>query len=97
MPEITLKNILSFTTGMFNYYRDKLNLFPEYKKEQVLYRLKKCENDCVVVGKCMHCGCPTKKKVFAPKSCNDGKRFPDFMGEKEWYEFKKKKGIDGSF
>ena len=97
MAKITLKNIVAFTIGNINYYRDKLNLLPEYKKEQALYRLDKCKNDCVVLQKCIHCGCPTHKKVFAPESCNGGKRFPDFMEEKEWYKFKVKKGIDGSF
>ena len=97
MAEITLDNILAFAVGNFNYYREKLNILPDYKKEQALYRLSKCENDCVATGKCIYCGCPTARKVFAPKSCNKGKRFPDFMNEKDWYEFKKAKGIDGSF
>lgn len=97
MSRITLENIKSFLVGHYNYYKDKLGLLPEHKKEQVLYRLSRCENDCVVTGKCMYCGCPTQKKVFAPTSCNKGKRFPDFMSEEKWYKFKKKKGIDGSF
>lgn len=97
MGEITLKNIRAFIVGNVNYYINKMNLLPQYKVEQVLYRLDKCKNDCVVTGKCMHCGCPTQRKVFAPETCNNNIRFPDFMDENKWYEYKKQKKIDGSF
>lgn len=90
----SIKNINSFIEGNYNYFKHKLGNQPGYIEEQVLWRLKQCQDDCVPKGKCIECGCPTHKKVFVTSSCNNGKRFPDLMGEKEWTKFKKENNID---
>ena len=74
-------------------YLDAIDMYPEYKKEQILYRLELCKNDCVPAGKCKHCGCPPEKKSYDPISCNGGERFPDMMNEQDWNEFREKNGI----
>ena len=92
--EINLRNILSFIEGNTNYLMDIFGMYPDYKKEQVLWRLSLCKDDCVKEGECQYCGCPPHKKAFVDKSCNKGDRFPDMMGEEEWKEYKLKHKID---
>jgi len=91
---LNIENIKSFIEGNAKYHYDKLVGVPDYIKEQVIWRLEQCKDDCVVEGKCKECGCPTKKKVYNDKSCNNGERFPDLMGEKEWVKFKKENNIE---
>lgn len=93
LKDINIYNLKSFLQGNFYYYVEKLGIYPDYKREQILYRLDQCKNDCVPNGKCKECGCPTKKKVFASTSCNKGKRFPDLMNQEDWEEFKKKNNL----
>lgn len=82
-------NFKELIEANIDYYKDKFFHMPIYLKEQTLYRLDKCKYDCLVTGKCKHCGCPTKVKVWAHTSCNKGERFPDLMTYLEWQEFKK--------
>lgn len=93
---LNITNIKNFIEGNTSYYYDVVIGLPEHLKQQINYRLFKCKNDCVVTGVCSGCGmgCPTNKKVYASKSCNNNKRFPDLMPKKEWEEFKRKNKID---
>jgi hypothetical protein len=93
MPEITFKNILQFIEGNVNKITDDLKLYPKWKKEQVIWRLSLCKDDCLKIGKCKYCGCSTPGKLYVNKSCNKGDRFPDMMNEEEWNEFKIKNNL----
>lgn len=84
-------NISSFIEGNAKYFYDNLVGLPQHQKEQVIYRLSKCKDDCVISGECIKCTCPTDKKVFVSESCNPD-RFPDMMNEVEWNKFKKENG-----
>lgn len=88
MSKINMKNIKSFIRGHYSIILDKLGQYPEYKQEQVLYRVSLCKNDCIPNKGCIHCGCPPEKKVYDPYSCNGGTRFPNMMNEEEWNQFK---------
>jgi len=94
--KITRDKILGYLEGNFRYYVLKKFLgLPLHIKEQALYRLEMCKNDCTKTGKCKKCGCPTEKKVFVTESCNNGEIFPDLMTKEKWEEFKKKNNING--
>ena len=83
-----LENVKSFIEGNAKYYYEKLQPEPQYIREQRLYRLSICADDCVVDNKCIKCSCPTEKKIFVDKSCNI-ERFYDIMSEEAWEAFKK--------
>ncbi len=89
-----IHNIGSFIEGNAKYFYDNLIGLPEHIKEQVIWRLSKCEDDCVKTGKCKVCGCPTHKKVFVTESCNNGERFPNMMNKEEWENYKKENNIE---
>jgi len=87
ISEITLSKVKSFIEGYSKYYYDNIFGMPEYIKEQVYYRLYTCKDTCLVSGECEKCTCPTIKKSYASKSCNEDK-FPDLMSYSEWNTFK---------
>ena len=91
-----IKNISNFIEGNAKYYYNKLLPFPQHIREQVLYRLYVCKDDCVKTGVCSGCGsgCPTEKKVFVNSSCNEGKKFPDFMDNTNWLIFKQQHNLN---
>lgn len=89
MAEINIKNIMQFFEGNAKMIGDKFNLLPKWKKEQVLWRMDICKDDCIKAGKCKYCGCSSPGKLYVDKSCNGGDRFPDIMSESEWEEYKK--------
>lgn len=89
-----IKNIASFIEGNAKYFYDHLVGLPAYQREQVIYRLEKCKEDCVLTGKCKYCGCPVEKKAFVHESCNGGERFPDMMTLEQWTKFKADNGIE---
>jgi hypothetical protein len=91
--KINSKNIRSFIRGYSNYIVDQLGYYPDYLKEQVEYRLHLCKNDCIPQDGCKYCGCDPEKKVYDPKSCNNGDRFPDLMNEADWVKFKTENNI----
>lgn len=90
--KVTIKNIKDYLEGNSNLLLDKLNLQPEWYKEQIAYRMLICR-DCLSKGKCKECGCDVPGKLYVAKSCNKGERFPDLMSEQEWIIFKHKNGI----
>ena len=83
------KNIKSFIEGNSRYFWDKWIGLPTHIQEQVRMRMNKCEKDCVPQGRCIKCGCPTEKKLFATASCNP-ERHPDLMSNEQWQEYKQK-------
>jgi len=90
---ITPKKILQFIEGNMKMLGDQINLLPGYQKEQVLYRLELCKDDCVPQGNCKYCGCSVPGKLYVRESCNGGERFPDFMDFEEWQKFKEDNNI----
>ena len=80
--------VLQFIEGNTKMLGDVFNLIPEHQREQVLYRMDICKDDCVPQGRCIKCGCSVPGKLYVSKSCNNGERFPDMMDEKEWNVFK---------
>jgi len=86
------KNIKSFIEGNSRYFWDKWMGSPAHIKEQVKYRLSKCENDCLPNNACIQCGCPPRKKAFATRSCNPD-RFPNLMNNEQWKQFKRENKI----
>lgn len=92
LSQITIKNIKSFIEGNMRFYIDKIHSLPEFTKEQYYYRLYQCKDDCLITGICMNCTCPTIKKAFATKSCNEN-RILDLMPGGEWRAYKKANNI----
>ncbi|AGO48990.1 hypothetical protein N356_gp097 [Cellulophaga phage phi14:2] len=89
-----LKNVASFIEGNSKYFYNQLIGLDKDKQEQALWRLSKCEEDCMVTGKCVHCGCPPEKKAFTTTSCNKGARFPDLMDAEAWEKYKQDNNIE---
>ena len=85
LSEINLKNVKAFWQGMCRYYWDKWfpNSFPKHIREQVAYRKKEANEDCVKNGECLECGCKIPHLFYADKSCN-GDCYPVMMKEFEW-------------
>ena len=92
-PKITIPNIISFFQGNIRMLGDRFGQLPQYKKEQVLYRMEICKDTCVPKGKCKHCGCSVPGKLYSSKSCNKGELFPDLMSPYDWEMFKKENNI----
>jgi len=88
-PKLSLKNVKSFFQANSRIVYDMLIGLPLHTQDQIAYRHSLCEQDCFVEGACKYCGCNPYAKAFSTTSCNEGKRFPDLMGEEEWKEFKK--------
>ncbi len=74
-------------------FGDKFNLLPEHQKEQFLFRVSLCKDDCFKSRKCIYCGCSVPGKLYVSESCNGGERFPDMMNPEEWEKYKKDKNI----
>ena len=89
-----IKNISHFIEGYSKYFYDNLVGLPDYIREQIVYRLFLCKDDCVPNKKCKYCGCNPTKKVFVSTSCNNGERFPDLMNKEDWEKFKEKNNIE---
>lgn len=93
MNDINLKNIRSFISGNFNYYKNKILTQPLHLKEQYYYRLYQCKNDCLPKRRCIKCNCPVIKKAWSTESCNT-ERFPNFLSGQQWKEYKEKHNIN---
>lgn len=91
--KITLNNIKQYLEGNTQLMLDGLGLKPEYFREQIAYRMLQCP-DCISNKSCKYCGCDVPGKFYVEESCNNGKRFPDIMNEKEWREYKIKYKIE---
>lgn len=87
-----IKNIASFIEGNAKYFYDQLLPLPQHTKDQIIWRLSKCESDCLVEGVCRKCTCPPIKKAFVNESCNP-ERFPDLMNKEDWEQYKKDNNI----
>jgi hypothetical protein len=91
--KITPKKILQFIEGNIKMLGDTFHLLPEHEKEQVMYRLQICKDECVQLGYCVYCGCSIPGKLYVKKSCNHGDRFPNIMPKPDWEDFKKLNNI----
>ena len=67
---------------------DEFGMLADHQKEQVLFRMERCKEDCMKFEYCIYCGCSVPGKLYVKKSCNDGARFPDIMNEKDWAQYK---------
>lgn len=93
--KFTLFNAYQYLEGNIKMLGNKLNLLPRHLREQVIFRSKKCESDCMQLGYCINCGCSVPGKLYVKKSCNDGDRFPDLMDDsKDWDKYKKENSIE---
>lgn len=92
MKRITIKNIKEYIEGNSKMFLDDLGLQPEHIKQQISYRMLKC-NDCVKAGKCKMCGCDVPGKLYVQKSCNNNTIFPDLMNKLEWDKYKETNDI----
>lgn len=89
MKNIQFKDVYNFLEGNARIVLSKFSKSPAHIQEQVEYRLSKCKDDCVIVGRCKKCHCPSPNRAFVTSSCNK-ERFPDLMSKEDWEEFKKK-------
>ena len=92
LSQINKKNIKSFILGNINFYKDTFIGSAEHVKEQYLYRMSLCSEDCIITGQCKECSCPTRKKMWAPESNNC--IYPDFMSGSKWKTYKKENNIN---
>ncbi len=88
-----INKIFQFIEGHLKMFGDKFNLLPEHQKEQFLFRVSLCKDDCFKSRKCIYCGCSVPSKLYVSESCNGGERFPDMMNPEEWEKYKKDKNI----
>ncbi len=88
-----INKIFQFIEGHLKMFGDKFNLLPEHQKEQFLFRVSLCKDDCFKSRKCIYCGCSVPGKLYVSESCNGGERFPDMMNPEEWEKYKKDKNI----
>jgi hypothetical protein len=72
---------------------DIFHLIPHHEKEQVLWRMEICKDDCMKDGYCKYCGCDVPGKLYVNDSCNGGERFPDLMTKSEWEQYKQDNNI----
>lgn len=93
MGQINIKNIKQFIEGNLNLLGDRINILPNYMKEQVIWRMNICKDDCVIQGKCKYCGCSVPGKLYVNSSCNGSERFPDLMSEQDWEIYKMENNI----
>jgi hypothetical protein len=91
--KITFKNILYFIEGNIKMLGDIFHLIPHHEKEQVLWRMEICKDDCMKDGYCKYCGCDVPGKLYVNDSCNGGERFPDLMTKSEWEQYKQDNNI----
>ncbi len=92
MREFT-KKIFDFAEGNLRMLGSKFNRLPEFRKEQILYRLEICKETCIKKGSCEVCGCSVPGKLYSTRSCNGGEKFPDLMSKSKWIVFKKENGL----
>ena len=91
--KITPKKILQFIEGNLKMLGDQFDILPHHEKEQVLYRMDICKDDCVKQGYCKYCGCSVPGKMYVNQSCNGGERFPDLMTKDAWQKYKEEHNI----
>ena len=91
--KITLKNIFNFIQGNARMIGHNFYFLPEYKQEQILYRLDICKETCVKKRSCEVCGCRVPGRLYSTKSCNGGDKFPDLMLKSDWEKFKKENNL----
>ena len=90
---LNIKNIKSFIEGNIRYFEKERGNLEPHIEEQLIWRMSKCQEDCVILGKCIKCGCPTEKKLLATESCNPN-RHVKMMNKKDWEKFKIDNGIE---
>lgn len=89
-----IKNISNFIEGNAKYIYNEFIGLPQHIREQVLWRMSQCKDDCIIQKQCKYCGCEVPQKLFVNESCNNGERFPNLMNEEDWKKYKIENFID---
>ena len=89
-----INKVFDFIEANINMLGERYGHLSAHKKEQVLYRMEACKDTCTPKGKCEECGCAVPGKLFATRSCNKGKKFPDLMSMEQWEMYKKTNKIE---
>lgn len=89
--DITLKNIHAYLQAHYRIALEELNMLPQHKKEQVLWRAEKAKA-CTENKSCLYCGCSTEdlELYYADLGCKkpDNPCYPPMMSEEEWKKYK---------
>jgi len=83
-------DIKSYFIGMYRYhlyYGIFKFLIMKYIREQIDYRIKVMDKECLEKGECKLCGCMTTGLQMANRSC-DKPCYPTMMNRKAWAKFK---------
>ena len=91
---ITPNKIYQYFQGNLRLLGSHFNTLSPHLKEQVIYRMTICEEDCVKSGKCKYCLCDLPGKFYTDISCNLGEKFPDLMEKEDWEIYKKEHDIN---
>lgn len=93
--KMSLRNIGRFLKGYLSYFSESFGLLPDFKQEQVIYRMDMAK-ECVDNKSCLYCGCDTPAKFYSDEGCEDPVRkcYPDMMDKTTWTKFKEEKGLD---
>lgn len=84
--EVSLSDVLSFFEGEIRYkfYYSRFKwLLRSHILEQIEYRLKVTNPECMGRGSCIHCGCEIPALQMASKSC-EGNCYPPMISKYEW-------------
>lgn len=94
--EITFKNVLAYIQGNVRYqlfYSKHLKkLIRLHIFEQISYRIKVMDKECLAKGECKLCGCETTALQMADKACNKP-CYPPMMSKEVWKAYKIIEGI----
>jgi hypothetical protein len=94
--DITPQNVFNFFEGNLTKLMSGLGLSTKCIEEQVQYRLTVCKDDCVKIGSCKKCGCSLPGRAYTSQTCN-ADRFPDFMNNDEWTNFKISNNLNNTY
>lgn len=90
IKQINLKNIIAYFQGMLRYkwYYGKFKfLIRTHIREQIDFRIKVMDKECLNQGSCKLCGCMVTGLQMANKMC-DKPCYPVMLSKKEWKKFK---------
>lgn len=85
------QKIKSFTEGNFRKFLLSFTitkkLVPLHIREQIEWRIKKMDQECLSNGACLMCGCATPGLQMANDMC-DKPCYPEILSKEQWKDFK---------